>query len=195
MSESNDQRERQYNVADIFIDRWSPRAMSGESITDRELMTLFEAARWAPSAFNNQPWRFLYTKRDSDSWETFFNLLAEGNRTWVKNAAVLMVVISKKTSEYNNKPVRTHAFDTGSAWVSLALQGSISGLVVHGMAGFDYDKAKEDLGIPDDYNVEAMVAVGRPGDKNELPEKLRNIEKPSGRKEIKEIAFEDKFQG
>lgn len=186
-------RKKQNNVNDIFINRWSPRAMSGEPITDDELFALFEAARWAPSSHNNQPWRFVYAKRDTQYWEKLFSFLVEGNQAWVKNAAAVVVVISKTVSEYNGSFIRTHSFDTGSAWENLALQGTLNGLVVHGMSGLDYEKAAAGLGITENFKIEMMFAVGKPGDLMELPEKLREIEKPSGRKELTEIVNEGEF--
>lgn len=186
-------RKKQNNVNDIFINRWSPRAMSGEPITDDELFSLFEAARWAPSSHNNQPWRFVYAKRDTRYWNKLFSFLVEGNQAWVKNAAAVVVVISKTVSEYNGSFIRTHSFDTGAAWENLALQGSLNGLVVHGMSGLDYDKATQGLGLTEDFKIEMMFAVGKPGDLMELPEKLREIEKPSGRKELTEIVSEGEF--
>ena len=188
-----DFRKPQYEVDDIFINRWSPRAMSAEEIDEATLMSLFEAAHWAPSSNNNQPWRFIYARRNSSHWETFFNLLAESNRIWAKNAAVLIVVISRKTFD-NGKPSITHSYDAGAAWGSLALMGSLRGLVVHGMQGFDYEKAKQALGVPDDYTVEAMIAVGRKGRKEDLPSFLQEREFPSARKSIAEIAFEGHFK-
>lgn len=186
-------RKEEYGVDPVFVNRWSPRAMSAEEIGKDELMRLFEAARWAPSSYNNQPWRFLYAMRGTKNWDTFFDLLVEANRAWAKNAAVLIVIVSKKTFDHNGKPARTHSFDAGAAWLSLALQGSISSLVVHGMQGFDYDRAKEALNIGDEFQVEAMAAVGRRGKKEELPEKAREMEYPSGRKELSEIVFEGAF--
>jgi nitroreductase len=190
----NQYRKPEYDVDEIFLNRWSPRAMSGEEISEDELMTLFEAAKWAPSSFNNQPWRFLYARRNTENWLPFFNLLAEFNQAWAKNASALIVITSKKTFEHNRKPARTHSFDAGAAWQNLALQGSARGLGVHGMQGFDYDKAREVLNVPDDCEVEAMVAVGKPGNKEELPEKLREREFPSARKKLSEIVFEGKFK-
>jgi len=184
----------EYDVDEIFLNRWSPRAMSGEEISEDELMTLFEAAKWAPSSFNSQPWRFLYARRNTENWLPFFNLLAEFNQAWAKNASALIVITSKKTFEHNGKPARTHSFDAGAAWQNLALQGSARGLGVHGMQGFDYDKAREVLNVPDDCEVEAMVAVGKPGNKEELPEKLREREFPSARKKLSEIVFEGMFK-
>jgi nitroreductase len=188
-----DYRKPEYNVYEIFLNRWSPRSMSGEEIEEKTMSALFEAARWAPSANNNQPWRFIYARRNTKHWETFFNLLAEGNQVWAKNAAVLIVVISKTTFD-NNKHARTHSYDAGAAWENFALQGSLMGLVVHGMQGFDYDKAKEILGIPDGYQVEAMIAVGKPGKKENLPAYQQEREFPSSRKSIAEIAMEGSFK-
>lgn len=185
-------RKADYSVDKIFINRWSPRAMSGEHISDEELYTLFEAARWAPSEYNNQPWRFIYAKRETFFWEKFFNFLVPFNQSWCKNAAALVVLISKKTLD-SGKSSQTHSFDAGAAWQSLALQGSIMGLVVHGMAGFDYAKVKQELGIPDEYSVEVMIAVGRPADKVVLPEDLRHYERPSDRKPLKQLIFEGSF--
>jgi len=185
----------EYDADPIFPNRWSPRAMSGQKITNDELMSLFEAARWAPSSYNNQHWRFIYAHKQTPEWDSLFSLLTEHNRVWAKDAAVLIVIMSKKTFDYNNKPARTHSFDTGAAWENLALQGAISGLVVHGMQGFDYDLARTRLGIPDEFQVEAMAAIGRPGDRKKLPAALRAAEFPSGRKSISEIAFKGVFGG
>lgn len=185
-------RKPEYDLNEIFINRWSPRAMSGEEIDEAALFSLLEAARWAPSSNNNQPWRFLYARRNTPQWNTFFNLLAEGNQVWAKNAAVLLVVISKTTFD-SGKPSRTHSYDAGAAWVSFALQGAQAGLVVHGMQGFDYDKAKEILSVPADYSVEAMIAVGKPGNKEDLPDYLREREVPSTRKTLSQIAMEGHF--
>ena len=168
--------------------------MSGKEISDKDLMTLFEAARWAPSSYNNQHWRFLYAKKNTPNWDVFLNLLAEPNQAWAKNAAVLLVITSKKTFDYNSKPAITHSFDTGASWENLALQGSINGLVIHGMQGFDYERAKKELDIPDDYQVEAMAAIGKAGKKEDLSKELQEVEFPSGRKKISEIAFEGKFK-
>ena len=186
-------RQARQPISSLFVNRWSPRAMSGEELSEKELMILFEAACWAPSAYNDQPWRFLYARKKTENWNIFFNLLGEGNQLWTKKAGVLVVVLSKKILGHNGKPSRTHSFDAGAAWENLALQGSQQNLVVHGMQGFDYDKAKQLLKVPNDYQVEAMIAIGKPGAKEELPEKLQARELPSGRKEITEIAFEGQF--
>ena len=188
-----DFRRPDFDIDPIFLNRWSPRSMSGDEISRDLLFSLFEAARWAPSSNNNQPWRFIYTQRNTDYWPIFFDLLTEQNKIWAKNAAALIVVISKTTFDYNEKPARTHSYDAGAAWENLALQGSLKALVVHGMQGFDYDKAKRALNIPDVFQVEAMIAIGKPGKKEDLPESLQEREMPSPRKKLSEIVMEGNF--
>ena len=188
-------RKTNYPIDQIFINRWSPRAISPEMMTDKELMTLFEAARWAPSSYNNQPWRFIYAKRGTPAWDIFFNLLVPFNQEWSKNASFLIVVISRKNFEFNEKHSRTHSFDTGAAWQNLSLQGSIMGLVIHGIEGFDYDKARKELNIPENYAIEEMIAIGKLGDKKNLSYELQKRETLSDRKKINEFVFEGTFKG
>lgn len=186
-------RTTEYEIEDLFLKRHSPRAMSGKPVSKKELMTLFEAARWAPSASNIQPWRFIYAMRDTSEFETFFSLLVDFNKAWCVRAGALIVTISKKTDDKGQSSV-THSFDTGSAWENLALQAQIMGLVAHGMAGFNYKSAKEKLGIPDDYNVEMMIAIGKPGKIENLPEYMRAGETPNDRKSLEGMVFEGKFK-
>jgi nitroreductase len=193
MTKGSSTRKADHPIDDIFLDRWSPRAMSGEEIPEAELMALFEAARWAPSSNNNQPWRILYARRTSDHWSLFFNLLVDANKVWARNAAVLLMFISKTTFDHNGKPSVTHSFDTGAAWQNLALQGFMKGYAVHGMQGFDYERAREALNISDGYRVEAMAAIGRPGDKESLPEELRKREVPNDRRKLEQSVCEGPF--
>ncbi|PIQ75697.1 nitroreductase [Candidatus Peregrinibacteria bacterium CG10_big_fil_rev_8_21_14_0_10_49_24] len=186
-------RKSDYGINPLLLRRWSPRAMSGDEVSDEELMALFEAARWAPSSYNNQPWRFIYAKRNSEHWDRLFNLMGEFNQSWAKNASVLIVVISGKNFEHNGKPSRTHNFDTGAAWENLALEAVSRDLVAHGMEGFDYEKARNDLEIPDDYDVEAMIAIGKQGKKEDLPQELQEKEFPSDRKPLQDIIMEGTF--
>ena len=188
-----DHRIADHPIDPLFVRRWSPRAMSGEPIRDAELMSLFEAARWAPSTYNEQEWRFLYAKRDGTHWHTFFDLLVDGNKAWCDKAAVLVVVLSHRVFSRNGKPNPVHTFDAGVAFENIALQGTAMGLVVHGMQGFDYDRAARDLKVPADYKVEAMFAVGRPGDPDLLPEPLRGRDIPSLRKPLAELVREGGF--
>ena len=117
----------------------------------------------------------------------------EANQVWCAKAAVLMVVLSHKVFTRDGKPNPVHTFDAGAAFENLALQGATMGLVVHGMAGFDRGKARATLQVPDDYDVEAMVAVGHPGDPAELPPQLQARERPSGRKAVREFIREGPF--
>ena len=110
-------RTSEYPIDPLFLDRWSPRAMSGERLTDAELMTLFEAAHWAPSSGNSQPWRFLYAHRETEHWPLFFDLLNDGNKTWCHRAAALILLISRTTHEKSGRVLVTHSYDTGSAWM------------------------------------------------------------------------------
>jgi nitroreductase len=188
-------RSAAYKIDSLFLNRWSPRSMSGEELANEELMSLFEAARWAPSSFNSQPWRFIYAKRNTEHWTRLLNLLYEGNRVWAKDAAALVVVvISRKTFEYDGRPSITHQFDAGAAWENLALEASIRGIVTHGMEGFDYKKARSDLAISDTYDVMAMIAIGKRGPREKLPPKLREKEFPNDRKHLSEIVMEGSFK-
>lgn len=186
-------RKADHPIEPLFLKRWSPRAMNGKPLSQEQLFPLFEAARWAPSTYNEQEWRFLYATRDTPHWPRFFELLVEANQAWCKEAAVLVVVLSHTVFERNGKPNPVHTFDAGAAFENLALQGAAMGLVVHGMAGFDRDKARRDLKIPDDYAVEAMIALGHPGDPAALPEELREREQPSDRRPIRDSIREGIF--
>src|SRR4051794_15074198 len=181
-------RQPDHLVERLLVARWSPRAMSGTPLTDSQIHSLFEAARWAPSTYNEQEWRFLYSRRETPQWQTFFDLLVEGNQTWCRNAGMLVVIVAHKVFSLNGKTNPVHLFDTGAAFENLALQGTAMNLVVHGMAGFDWDKAAADLKIPADYEVAAMFAVGHHGKIEDLPEDYREGEIPNGRKKISEIS-------
>ncbi len=186
-------RTPDHDIDPLFIERWSPRAMSGEAITRGEMLRLFEAARWAASTYNEQEWRFVYALRGTPHFERLFGLLNEGNRAWCGRAAMLCVVCSRRVFEKNGKPNPVHVFDSGLAFANLALQGTRMGLVVHGMQGFDFERARSELRVPEDHGVNAMFAVGRPGNPADLPEQLRERERPSGRKPVEEIILEGGF--
>jgi len=183
-------RQPDHPIESIFIDRWSPRTMSGEPVSADELGSLFEAARWAPSTYNEQEWRFLFAHRDTAHWQTFFDLLVEANQSWCSAAGALIVVLSHKVFARNGKPNPVHTFDAGAAFENLALQGAAMGLVVHGMAGFNRNKARADLKVPDDYDIEIMIAVGQPG---ELTGEAAQHEVPSGRNKIEQFTREGPF--
>jgi nitroreductase len=188
-------RQPTFPINPLLLDRWSPRSMTGEEMDDDTMMSLFEAARWAPSSYNNQPWRFIYAKRNTQYWNRIFDLVAEPNKVWAKNAALIVVVVSNKHFDINGKYSITHQYDAGAAWENLALEASTRGLVAHGMQGFDYERARADLGIPDSFDVMAMIAIGKRGPKENLPKNLQEKEVPNGRKPLREIVMEGRFTG
>ncbi len=186
-------RTSDHTIEELFLKRWSPRAMNGETVAAAAVNSLFEAARWAPSTYNEQEWRFLYSHKESEYWSTFFDLLVDANQSWCKNAGVLIVVLSRTTFSRNGKPNPTHEFDTGLATQNLMLQAAAMGLVSHAMAGFDRGQSKRSLNVPDGFEPHCMLAIGHRGDPTELPENYQGMETPSGRKQIAEIAREGTF--
>ncbi|WP_211311991.1 nitroreductase family protein [Halarchaeum salinum] len=185
-------REPSEDVGPLFVNRWSPRAMTGEPLDESAYRPLFEAARWAPSSRNSQPWRFAYAARGDDEWETFVDLLHDFNRSWAADAAVLAVLFSK-TTDGEGHTLSAHSFDAGAAWENLALEGTRRGLVVHPMGGFDHEAAAERLDAPASYDVEAMIAIGERAPTDSLPEDLREQEAPKGRKPLDEIVSRGGF--
>jgi nitroreductase len=187
------ERRSDHPVNPLFLSRWSPRAFDGSEMPEADLLTLFEAARWAPSAFNSQPWRFLYARRGEADWERFLDLLIPWNRSWAQGASVLIYVLSDRLpfTDKAGEPAasHTHSYDAGAAWACLALQATRLGYQAHGMSGVDFERARAELAVPDRYRIEAAAVVGRLGDPANLPEKLRAREMPSGRKPVEEFAF------
>lgn len=184
-------------IEPLFLDRWSPRAFDGSTLSQADLDLLFEAARWAPSAFNYQPWRFLFAHRDTPLWDEFLGFLLPFNQSWVRNASVLVFILSDQSMDKGDgsepRPNHSHSFDAGAAWATLALQATRMGLHSHGMTGVDFDAARETLGVPDRFRVEAAVAIGRQADKGILPEALQAREAPSDRKPLDQFRFEGRF--
>ena len=188
------QRSTDYeNLNPMFIDRWSPRAFSPDPLSKEEIETLFEAARWAPSCFNEQPWVFLYAQKEEDL-KKFRSILAEKNRVWANGAPVLAFILARRAFRHNGKPNRWAQFDAGSAWMSLALQAHSMGLVVHAMGGFDEQKVYDLLSVPrEDYVAMAAVAIGGNGSSDLLPDELREREVPSQRVPLAEVLKEGSF--
>ena len=188
-------RSSDFPIDPIFLERWSPRAFAEDTIDERELLTLLEAARWAPSAFNVQPWHFIYARRGTPSFERLLGVLIEFNQSWAKRAAALIVVVSETAPGPDKSvPSHSHSFDAGAAWACLAFQAHLSGWHAHGMTGVDFAKAAADLSVPDTHRVEAAIAIGRLGDKSLLPEKLQAREQPNARKMLIEIISEGSFE-
>lgn len=192
-------RDSEYPVHTLFLERWSPRAYSEDALDRSDLMTILDAARWAPSASNNQPWRFVYGIKGTPTFETLLSVLVPANQRWAVKAGALVVLISQKETiaraDHPARPIPTHSFDAGAAWMAIALQAQLLGYHAHGMAGLDYDKARALLEVPDSFKVEMAVALGRPGRVEDLPEELQAREKPSQRKPLESLAFEGRLQG
>jgi len=188
-------RVSDHPIEPVFLHRWSPRAFTGEAMDQATLLSILEAARWAPSSYNSQPWRFVYAHRDTPAWDRLFGLLIEANQAWCRGAAVLMVALSKTTMSPRGTemPSYSHSFDAGAAWGSLALQATALGWHAHGMVGMDMPRAVTELGVPDGYRVECAIALGRRGDPASLPERYQGMEKPSGRNPVESFAFEGRF--
>jgi len=187
-------RELEAAVDPMFPERWSPRAFSPDPIPDETLRSLFEAARWAPSCFNEQPWLFLYAAKPADL-EAFRQILTERNRLWASKAPVLAFVFARRSFAKNGKPNRWASFDTGAAWMSLALEARRLGLDTHGMGGYDEEKAYELTGVPkSEYEVIAAIAIGRRGDPSTLPPDMAEQEKPNQRKPLASVAIEGAFR-
>lgn len=182
-----------------FIERWSPRAFTTDTLDETTLLTMFEAGRWAPSASNVQPWRFIYGRRGTPAFQTIFDGLVPGNQAWAGSAAALVVLAAATTwlpqGQTEAKPLGTHAFDSGAAWMSVALQAHAMGWATHGMAGIDKDKLRAALHVPADHVVIMAFAIGRRGDKTLLPEALQTREMPSPRRALKDVVGEGRFPG
>ena len=183
--------ETQYPIHDLLRKRWSPRAFSSRPVEPDKLRSLWEAARWAPSSYNEQPWSFIVaTKEDEAEYARLLSCLVEGNIQWAQHAPVLMVSVAKLHFDENGERNR-HAFhDVGQAVANLIVQATALGLVVHQMAGIFPDKIRELYGIPEGYEAVAGIALGYPGDPETLPERLRQRElAPRSRRPIQDFVF------
>ncbi len=193
MNEQTPKRRADYPIDEIYLERWSSRAFSNKEVEEEKLFSLFEAARWAPSASNIQPWRFIYAQTEEDR-KRFLTFINDGNVTWCKEAPVLVAVVAHMHFDEESDDINpTHAFDAGTAWGFLSLEAIRKGLMTHAMGGFNRKKAKEVLHIPDNYTVLAIVAVGYKGDQATLPEALQKREVPSNRKKVNTFVYEGLF--
>ena len=190
-------RVADHPIDPMFLERWSPRAFTGEQMAEADLLTMLEAARWAPSSYNSQPWRFVYARRDTPSWDRLLGLLVPFNQSWAKDASALVILISnslmRPPGSDKDVPSPTHSFDAGTASGYLALQAHRMGWHAHGMVGFDRERAFGELNVPVGHRVEAAYAIGRLGDPSRLPEGLRDRERPNSRTPLAELAFEGSF--
>lgn len=184
-----------FPILETLRERWSPLAFSSQSIEEEKIQTLFEAARWAPSSYNEQPWRYVYaTKEDGADRERLESLLMPGN-SWAKEAFLLVMSFAKKTFTYNGKENRHALHDLGAASCSLALQCPALGLVAHQMAGFKVDEANTLLDVPEDFVPGSMIGVGYPGDPAKLDPKMQEQERaPRERRAQGEFVFRGKMK-
>ncbi|QHL88206.1 nitroreductase [Nibribacter ruber] len=190
-------REEQHNIHELMQARWSPRSFSSELLTQEQIESLFQAARWAASSGNGQPWRFVYATSDQQKdFQRLVSLLDEGNAIWAKNAPFLMVVFSK-TERDNGKLHPGHLYDTGLAMGQFCLQATAMGLQVHQMGGFAMDKANEALQVPSEYQPIAMAVVGHPAPFTLLPtQELQTREQTkSTRKPLQETVHMGTWKG
>lgn len=190
-------RYSDHAIHPLFLKRWSPRAFTGEAIDQATLDSLFEAARWAPSANNSQPWRFIYAHNGSAHWQALLELLNENNRRWAAQASVLILLLSKtshlRPGASAATPLRNHSLDAGAAWAHLALQAEHAGWCSHAIGGFDRDKARALLGVPADYQVEIAIAIGKQAERDRLPIELQAREQPTPRDPLSGLVAEGRF--
>jgi nitroreductase len=177
----------EYPILEALRQRWSPRAFGEQEVEKEKLQSVFEAARWAPSSMNEQPWRFIVGIKGDETWEKIFEALNEWNQQWAKKAPVLILNLGKKTFVYKGRPNGTYHFDTGQAVGMMITEARNLGLFTHQMGGFSPEKAKELLDIPDDFHPFSVTALGYYGQADDLPEDLYKSET----EERKRLPFEN----
>ncbi|KOP65072.1 nitroreductase [Bacillus sp. FJAT-18019] len=185
-------RQPDYPVHAHFVNRWSSRAFDRRIVEDEELYTVLEAARWAPSSSNGQPWRFIVARTEEER-ARFATFIRPGNRVWSDHAPVLVLLISY-TLNAHGEPSGSHAFDAGTAWGTIASQAALLGLNTRAIGGFDHDLARETLQIPEEYVLHAVIALGYRGNISLLPESLKEREVPTGRRSLNELVYEGVFR-
>ncbi|MFL6447655.1 MAG: nitroreductase family protein [Bryobacteraceae bacterium] len=177
-------------VEDLILRRWSPRAFDARTVSDSDLTTVFTAASWAASSYNEQPWRFLVGRKSEETWTKIFNALTPANQSWTKGAPVLYVASAKKTFSHTGAPNRVAVHDVGAACATLSLQATALGLHTHGMAGFDPQALRDSFSIPSDYDPISCWALGYLGEPETLPENYRNMEsQPRTRNPLNTFVF------
>jgi len=190
-------RSAENGVNSIFVERWSPRAFDESIVSDEELKPLFEAARWAPSAYNAQPWRFVYARRGTPQWQAFLDTLIPYNRGWAQRASAIVFALSSRrfVPPGKSEAISTgfESYDTGAAVAFLALQASLSGLSAHIIAGYDKAAIRQTLAIPEGFEVESAIVIGRRGKAETLPPDLQAREAPTPRQPAAQFVAEGRF--
>ncbi|MGU3536522.1 nitroreductase family protein [Methylobacterium sp. A54F] len=188
-------RRPDHDIDPLFLERRSPRAFTGEAVPEAELLRMFEAARWAPSSYNSQPWRFLYALRGDAHWDAFFDLIVPGNQKWVKETGAIVILVSSALMKAGDelKPSWSHSLDAGAASLAFQLQAIRQGWHAHGMTGFDRERAVGVLNVPPDHRVEAAYAVGRAIPPESLTEEQRTREAPNGRRPLTDFVHAGGF--
>lgn len=180
-----------YPVNELIRNRWSPRAFSERTVEPAILASLFEAARWAASSYNDQPWSYLVaTKDDTENYAKMLGVLMEFNAKWAKSAPVLAISVARRNFHHNGAPNPVALHDVGAANAQLTTEATSRGLLVHQMAGFHHDKARQAFGIPEGWDPVSAIAIGYPGDPQSLPEDFRKPElAPRTRKPLSEFVM------
>jgi nitroreductase len=181
-------------IHDIIANRWSPRGYdANKAVSQTQIISLLEAARWAPSCFGDEPWRFIVWDKNQDAaaWEKAFDCIVPGNQTWAKDAPVLILICADTLFSHNQKTNRWANYDTGAAAVSLCLQATSMGLATHQMGGFDGDKTRAAFGIPEQIEMMSMLAVGYAADADTLSDELKERElAPRKRRPLGELFYD-----
>ena len=178
-------------VEDLILKRWSPRAFADKPVSGDDLKKIFTAASWAASSSNEQPWRFFIGRKGDATYTGIFDALVQFNQDWAKSAPVLILSVGKKTFTKNEQPNDWHLHDTGAASANMVLEATALGLHTHGMAGFDKNKMRSNLEIPEAFELGAVWALGYLGDPSTLPAHLKEMEfAPRTRNPLSEFVFE-----
>lgn len=182
-------------IHELIKKRWSPRAFSTKKIEKKSLIKILDAARWSASCFNEQPWRFIVGMKDQDKkWQNIYDVLAEGNQIWCKNAPILMLLVTKKTFTHNQKPNQWSDYDLGQAAAYISIQALTENIFVHQMGGFSASKARELFSIPEDFEPKTAMALGYPGHPDMLPDDLKKSElAPRKRRKLNELVLSQQW--
>lgn len=185
-----------YPVNQLISQRWSPRAFSSKAIPQSDVMSLFEACRWAASSMNEQPWRFIYAQKSNpEAWDNLLSLANEWNRSWSKTADLLILTIAKMQYDHKNYPNEHALYDLGLGLGNLSTQATSLGIFLHHMGGFDPERAIELYSIPEGYKPVSLIAAGYPGSIESIPEEIAKTEyEAQTRIPTEEFAFEGFFK-